>query len=234
MGRSSGGRLGLRRPAAAAVLVAVVVTFAWWHLLWKPQSATLAAARNQQQQATADLVTASQTLGHLKHLKLLAPQLAALEDKISTAVPSSDEIDQFLLQLNAVAGQTGVAVQSLSPGNPSAGSGYSTISLQMTVAGGYFNVQQFIDALRSGSRLVIIDTLTESPTSAAGAPTLVTASISAHILTGLSAESAAAAKAGRSVSVSPPTTAPTGFISGPVSAAHNAVNGINQATAGGH
>ncbi len=218
--------LGLRRPAAAGVLVGLLIVLAWWQLLWKPQSAQLNAARQQQNQATADLVTASQKLGHLKHLQLISPQLTALEQQIDKAIPANDDLDAFLLDLDAEAQAAGVQLLSISPSAPSGGAGYSAISLQLSMTAPYFSVQRFLDELRTGNRLVVIDSLTENPQGSSA----VSASLTAHILTGLAPESRAAAKAAST----PTTAAPSGIISGPVSRAHSAVNALNQATAEGH
>jgi Tfp pilus assembly protein PilO len=216
-----------RRPAAVGVIVALVVLGGWFKLFWEPQGAALASAHRQTLAASTNLITVEQSVGHLRHLKTLAPQLAALEQKLSAAAPSSDQVDQFLLTLNDLSLQTGVAVASISlsppAGNPG---GLATISVHLSVSGDYFAVQQFLDSLRASPRIVLIDSFTETPArvSGKGGAGNVALALAAHLLTGLVAPSPAVQK---SLAAPPTTAAPTGVISGPVTKARNAVTNAN-------
>jgi Tfp pilus assembly protein PilO len=217
----------LRRPAAVGALVALVVLAGWYQLLWQPQGAALAAAHRQTQAASTNLFTVEQSVGHLKHLKALAPQLAALEQKLSAAAPPSDQVDQFLLTLNDLSLQSGVTVGAISLSQPAASSGgLATLAVHLSVSGDYFAVQQFLDLLRASQRIVLIDSLSETPSKGSGNSGAgnVLASLAVHLLTGLVAPSPAVQKA----LVAPPSTAaPTGIISGPVTKARNAVANAN-------
>jgi len=217
----------LRRPAAVGVLVALVVLGGWFKLLWEPQGAALAAAHRQALAASTNLFTVEQSLGHLKHLKTLAPQMAALEQKLSAAAPATDQVDQLIVTLNDLSQQAGVTIGAISFSSPTVSPGsVATLSVHLSVTGNYFAVQQFLDSLRSSPRIVIIDSLSETPTATAGRPggNTVGLSLAAHVLTGLVAPSPAVQKA----LAAPPTTAvPTGIISGPVTKARNAVANAN-------
>ncbi len=95
--------------------------------------------------------------------------------------------------------------------------------------GDYFAVQGFLDSLRANSRIIVIDSFSEGPSDKSGksAGNAVSASLSAHLLTGLTAPVPVVQKL-----LTPPTTsAPTGIISGPVTKARNAVNAANANTA---
>jgi Tfp pilus assembly protein PilO len=203
----------------------------WLELFWKPQSAALAAAHKRDQQATTDLFSAEQNLGHLKHLASSEAQLKALGDSMGAAVPQGDDLDTFILEINAMAATTGVRLSEVAPGAESGSKGgLSTIPVTIGLDGGYFQVQSFFDAVRSGQRLMVIDSFTESP----AGPNAVTASINGHLFAGLVATAptprpvpASAPTAGKSTS----TKAPSGVISGPVSRATAAVNAANANTA---
>jgi len=217
----------LRRPAAVGALVALVVLAGWYKVLWEPQGAALAAAHRQTLAASTNLFTVEQSIGHLKHLKAIAPQMAALEQKLSAAAPATDEVDQFILTLNDLSQQAGVTIGAISLAAPTASLGsVATLSVHLTITGNYFAVQQFLDSLRSSPRVVIIDSLSETQslaTAKSGGET-VALSLAAHLLTGLVAPSAAVQKA---LAAPPTTAAPTGIISGPVTKARNAVANAN-------
>lgn len=220
----------LRRPAAVGVLVALVLVGGWWKLLWQPQGDALAKAHRQTQAASTNLFTVEQNIGHLKHLQTISSKLTTLEKSLSAAAPSSDAIDQFLLTLNDIVLQSGVTPGTISLSPPAASPGaLATIAVRLSVTGDYFAVQHFLDSLRGADRIVVIDSLAETPIKATGkgAPSGVSAAIAAHLLTGLTPPPAAVA----AVLAAPPTTAaPTGIISGPVTKARNAVANANANT----
>ena len=91
-------------------------------------------------------------------------------------------------------------------------------------------MQHFLDLLRASQRIVVVDSLSETPNRSGtkSAPGGVQVALAAHILTGLAAPKPAVA----AVIAAPPTTAPpTGVISGPVTRARNAVAALNANTA---
>jgi Tfp pilus assembly protein PilO len=222
----------LRRPAVIGALVCLVFTLGWWQLLWNPQGAALAAAHKKDQQESANLVTVEQSLGHLKHLQVISPKLAALEARLTSAAPMGDELDQVLLAVNGLVQSTGITVQSVSVAQPSASTtGLETMELHLGGQGDYFAVQDFLDGLRNLPRLVVADALSETPnhSAKAGGSDQVTFTLAAHLFTGLTPPPPAAVKA--AAAPTPTTKAPTGIISGPVTKAKNAVSAANANTA---
>ena len=177
----------VRRPAVAAVVVAILLVLAWWQVLWQPQSAALADAHRRGAQASAALFDTGQRLGHLKRLAVNSAELAALDQRLDAAAPAGDDLDGFLLSLNAMAQASNVLVRSLVPTNPVPGpGGLTSIGVRMTVEGGYFDVQHLLDALKSGPRLVVLDGLTETPMGGqATSGSRVSAQLSTHLLSGL-------------------------------------------------
>ena len=60
------------------------------------------------------------------------------------------------------------------------------MAIRMTVEGGYFDMQRFLDALKSGERLVLIDGLSETPSgTTASTGSKISAQITAHLLSGM-------------------------------------------------
>ena len=100
--------------------------------------------------------------------------------------------------------------------------------LRRRIGAGVQGLMALLDDLRGGARLVIVDSISESPARVTGTPDGVNATIALHVLSGLPAPAAAA----QAVMASPPpTAAPTGVISGPVTRARNAAGAANARTA---
>jgi Tfp pilus assembly protein PilO len=224
------------RPAVLGLIACMVISAAWYRLLWTPQGASISAAHNRQKTAQTSLFTAEQRLGHLKKLASRAPQLTALDQRLTAALPDRDAIDQFLLDLNAEAAASNVTIQSLGvtpPGKTPSSGAAQAIALQLQFTGGYFDVQRFLGALRDGSRLVVIDQLALSgaATKQGSAPangTMLQVTLSgrlfmtataAPLLTFAAPASPAAAKSG------------TGVLETPINAARNAATSANNANA---
>jgi Tfp pilus assembly protein PilO len=132
----------------------------WYELAWSAQGQAVATAHSSEQTATNALLTAEQRLGHLKHLSVKSGALDAAGAKLAAAVPSQDDLDGLLLELNGDAAAAGVTVKTLGATQPAVGASAATpIPLQLTVSGGYFAIQHFLDLLRDGQRLVVVDTL---------------------------------------------------------------------------
>ena len=228
------------RPAILGIVASVLIFAAWYQMLWTPGSKAIASAHGREQTATAALFTAEQRLGHLKKLATHAPQLARLDLSLSSAIPGSDSIDGFIVDLNSEAQAANVTISSLAitpPGaSKAATAGVQTIGLQMQIGGGYFDVQRFLGAVRDGSRLVTIDQLAISSGAAKtpGNGSTIAATILGRLFVSSTATTALnfgapAAPAARAA----PAKSGTGVLETPINAARNAAISANAAQAGG-
>jgi Tfp pilus assembly protein PilO len=158
------------RLVLIGVGVSIVLTGAWFFLLWKP-------AGNDLDKAKADRAAAEQQADQLQvrlnHLKDLEKNAAVLErDRalLAEAIPSTDLLDQFILQVNERAGRAGVSFVSVAPQQPGAATAApgaspataTSIGLQISVTGDYFQLLRFLEELRDGPRLVTVDTFSLS------------------------------------------------------------------------
>ncbi len=151
---------------------AVVITALWFFLLWKPQGDDLSKAKSDRAAAQAK---ADQLSGQLAHLKKLEANAAVLErDRalLAAAIPSSDQLDAFILSTNEKATAAGVSFVSVSPQQPGTGaapagaaasaSGPQSVGLQIQVTGDYFAILRFLEAVRDGDRLITVDSFSLS------------------------------------------------------------------------
>jgi Tfp pilus assembly protein PilO len=150
------------RLLAIGLGAAVVITAAWYFALWKPKGHDLDTAKANEAAAESRASQAQTRLNHLKRLEANATVLEADRVKFAAAIPTADELDNFLHQVNDRATKAGVDFVTISPTPPAAGgapgaSGPSAVGLQMQVTGDYFAILRFLEQLRDGERLVTVE-----------------------------------------------------------------------------
>lgn len=144
----------------------LLITAVWFFALWSPKSDDLDKAK-------ADTVAAEQRaselqsrLTRLKKLEANADVLERDRALLATAIPTADELDDFILQVNERATKAGVEFVSIAPQQPSTGAvapgaavagGPTPVGLQMQVTGDYFAILRFLEQLRDGERLVTVE-----------------------------------------------------------------------------
>ena len=90
--------------------------------------------------------------------------------EVSKAMPDTDDMPGIILDLNAVAGATGIQFLSIQPSAATPKTGYSAIEISLTFEGNYFDLTDFLFRLRnlvtvrdgrlsSSGRLFTLDTL---------------------------------------------------------------------------
>jgi Tfp pilus assembly protein PilO len=151
--------------------------------------ASLAALQADEQKAIAPKATS-------KGKATVAETKAEQRNQLALAFPRSVEMPSILLQVQRLATKTGVTLDAFAPTTPTVMSGYQTIPIDVTVSGGYREVQSFIRALRTQAgttrgrvhatgRLFSVETLGITA-GGAGLPSLTAAlQIQAFIYTGV-------------------------------------------------
>jgi Tfp pilus assembly protein PilO len=151
---------------AIGVGASLLITAVWYFALWSPKGDDLDKAKAQQAAAEQHESELSARLSHLKKLEANASVLEADRAKFAAAIPTADELDNFLLQVNQRASAAGVNFTSISPQQPAAGAaapgataagGPTPVALQMQVTGDYFAILRFLEQLRDGQRLVTVE-----------------------------------------------------------------------------
>ncbi|MGH9149956.1 MAG: type 4a pilus biogenesis protein PilO [Acidimicrobiales bacterium] len=156
---------------ALAVLVSVVLGGAWYMFLWSPQGKDLDTAKEELAAAEKRGADLRVRLTRLQKLEANASLLEAQRVKFATAIPDTDDLDDFIIQMSDRAAAAGVTFMSISPTEPQAGrtptaaagaaspAAPTSVGLQMQVTGDYFALLRFLENLRDGPRLVVVDNL---------------------------------------------------------------------------
>jgi type IV pilus assembly protein PilO len=88
-----------------------------------------------------------------------AKELAHLDEQI----PPMAELPRLLRQLKTKADRAGVEIESIAPNIPTTAGPYSTIPVELTVQGSYFQVEEYLYQLESFTRATKITSATFSP-----------------------------------------------------------------------
>lgn len=144
---------------------ALLITAVWFFALWSPQGKDLDQAKADQAAAEQRSSELTARLTRLKKLEANADVLERDRALLATAIPTADELDDFLLQVNDRAAKAGVDFVSIAPQQPgaagaapgAAAAGPTPVGLQIQVTGDYFAILRFMEQLRDGERLVTVE-----------------------------------------------------------------------------
>ena len=145
---------------------ALLITAVWYFALWSPQGKDLDQAKADQAAAEQRASELSARLTRLKKLEANADVLERDRALLATAIPTADQLDAFLLQVNERASKAGVDFVSIAPQQPggagaapgaAAVAGPTPVGLQIQVTGDYFALLRFMEQLRDGERLVTVE-----------------------------------------------------------------------------
>lgn len=143
---------------------ALLITAVWFFALWSPQGKDLDQAKADQAAAEQRSSELQARLTRLQKLEANADVLERDRALLATAIPTADELDNFLLQVNDRAARAGVDFVSIAPQQPGGGgaapgvvAGPTPVGLQMQVTGDYFALLRFMEQLRDGERLVTVE-----------------------------------------------------------------------------
>jgi len=145
---------------------ALLVTAVWYFALWSPQGKKLDEAKAERALAEQRSVELQTRLTRLQILERNADVLERDRALLATAIPTADELDDFILAVNERATKSGVSFVSIAPQQPGGAAtapgavtagGPTPIGLQMQVTGDYFALLRFLEQLRDGERLVTVE-----------------------------------------------------------------------------
>jgi Tfp pilus assembly protein PilO len=151
---------------------ALLITAVWFFALWSPQGKDIDQAKADQAAAEQRASELTARLARLKKLEANADVLERDRALLATAIPTADELDNFLLQVNERASRAGVDFVSIAPQQPGGGgdapsavaspapgavAGPTPVGLQIQVTGDYFALLRFMEQLRDGERLVTVE-----------------------------------------------------------------------------
>lgn len=146
-----------RNVLLGGVAVFVVIVLAWYLLLYSPLGDDFTNAQTSttaEERKTQDLQA---QLARLTAQSKNTTRLQALLRKFDQAIPQKPDLGEFIIQLNQIAGKSGVKFLSIAPSPPAVSGSSSAIALSISVTGSFFQVKNYLTQMEKLERLVIID-----------------------------------------------------------------------------
>ena len=168
-----------RRALIFGALGSVVLILIWYFLLWSPRQEAIAAAQQRTETAEEQIDSLESEIKRLQAAQRDEPLKQARRAELQAAAPDDPALGQFILDVNAAANASGIDFMTISQTPPAAGAGLSTIGLTFSIAGGYFQVLDFMNRLTDMPRVVVIDSVSLSP----GEAGRISASLSTRMFT---------------------------------------------------
>ena len=193
-----------RRALIFGVIGSILLLLLWYFLLWSPRQGQIAEAQQRRQVAEDQAATLEAEIQRLQAAQRDEPLKQARRAQLQAAAPDDPALGQFILDVNAAAGASGIEFMTISQTPPAApaGGGLSEIALTFSIEGGYFQVLDFMNRLTDMTRLVVIDSVSLSP----GEPGRLTAALTTRMFTtatGLDATTTTAPPATTSTTAAP-------------------------------
>jgi Tfp pilus assembly protein PilO len=181
----------IQQWVAGTVVALLLIVAAGWFLAISPQkhkASNLGAQSASQEQANSGLRT---KLAELTAQMSAVPSEEAAVAAVTQRIPNDPDMPDYVRALTTIAGQTGVELVSIAPtvpaavavpaavvpaataATPSASTvaaapaapavSLQSISVSLTVQGGYFQIQQFTAALQRLSRATVLSSVAIAP-----------------------------------------------------------------------
>ena len=168
-----------RRALIFGAIGSVLLILLWYFLLWSPRQEEISAAQERTEAAQQQARTLEREIERLQEAQRDEPLKQARRAQLQAAAPDDPALGQFILDANAAANASGIEFMTISQTPPAAGTGLSTIALNFSIAGGYFQVLDFMNRLTDMPRVVIIDSVNLSP----GDPGRISATLGTRMFT---------------------------------------------------
>jgi Tfp pilus assembly protein PilO len=192
-------------------VVAVVLIVAWYFLLFSPTQTKISDLDGQIQSGNMALTTAQQEVARLESYKKTAPQSRAEIVRLGKMLPMSEGIPSMIVELTKTTAVSGVELDSITRGTTVLGSPFGVQTVNLSVTGRFFDVEDFLYRLESyvafrnasfrvTGRLLQVTALNltrgETPVSGGTAPLTVTITLNAYLWGGSAPAAGTAAAAG--------------------------------------
>lgn len=200
-----------RRALLFGAVGSILLLLLWYFLLWSPRQGEIEAAQQRTESAVQQAAALEAEITRLQEAQRDEPLKQARRAQLQAAAPDDPALGQFILDVNAAANASGIEFMTISqtpPAPSEAGIPLSVITLQFAIEGGYFQVLDFMNRLTDMPRLVVIDSVSLTPSTAGR----VTAALGTRMFTtaaGIDATTTTTAVPAATATTTAPTPVPT-------------------------
>jgi len=145
---------------AVGILAGVLLVALWYTMLLKPTRAKVTKVKEEAQVQEDKLAPLQSQLTQARADAANAAEIKAQLASLQEAMPDTPALAAFIRDANGIAGEAGVAWQSVTHATPTPGVGGSTsITVGIQVKGTYGQVLDYLGRLASMKRLLVVDNL---------------------------------------------------------------------------
>jgi Tfp pilus assembly protein PilO len=175
----------MRRRVIIGVLLAVLLAMVWWFFFISPRNASIAQAGDDLRAAQDQQMALAAQADQLRAIRDSEVEYLAGIGEMETLIPERPLLDEFIEDLYALCGTTGVELLNLAPAMPVAvvGSSLRQITVAVTIDGDFFEVLGFLFGVMDMDRLVRVDAISLSSSQDATGATSLSASLNLRLFT---------------------------------------------------
>lgn len=176
----------MRRILILALLGALLATMAWWLLLIGPRNAKITDLEDESFAAIDTEQRLRVQIQQLRDIRDREVEYVAAVGRLNALIPDQPLLEEFIEQLYALAEDTGIDLQSLSPSVPSPpadGSELRQIEVSAQIEGEFFEILGFLFGLSDMERLIRVDGVALSSSIAEDGTTVLSASLELRLFT---------------------------------------------------
>ncbi|HAX81105.1 MAG TPA: hypothetical protein DCY40_00860 [Actinobacteria bacterium] len=176
----------MRRLSLIVVLAILLVTVGWWFFLISPRNEKIGDLENQFTAALDSEQRLRVQIRQLQDIRDREVEYVSAVGRLDALIPERPHLDEFIEQVHALAGSTGVELQSLTPALPqviSLDSELRQITISVQTEGEFFEILGFLFGLSDMERLVRVDAVTLASSSGEGQGTVLSAGIELRLFT---------------------------------------------------
>ena len=148
-----------RNVLILGLLGIVIVVVGFYFLLLSPLLGRLNDRAQEREDKQAQLEQLQQQVNELEEVRRNSPEIERQLLELSKRVPTQPQIPTFVVQIEEIAGASGVTQLVVEPGDaaaPAGGGDYQTIPVTMQFNGTYDEMQDFLLRTRNLARLVTV------------------------------------------------------------------------------
>jgi hypothetical protein len=139
-------QLSPKAQLAIAIAAPFLLLLVGWFLVVGPQRSK-ASSLAEQATSIQDQITVARTA--LANQPKPEPIRVADIFRLTKAMPDQEDMPGIILQLNAVAAQSGISFTSIAPGAATPGNGYEVRQIDLTFDGNFYGLSDFLYRMRN-------------------------------------------------------------------------------------
>ncbi len=176
----------MRRVSIFVALAVLLATVAWWFFLIGPRNTSIADLEDERFVAVDTEQRLRVQIRQLQDIRDREVEYAAAVGRLDALIPERPRLEEFIEQVYTLAGETGIDLQSLSPSVPAPatdGTDLRQISVSAQIEGEFFEILGFLFGLSDMERLVRVDGVALSSSTAEDGTTVLSASLELRLFT---------------------------------------------------